>query len=344
MVGVPQGLRRAHALHVGVQVNTPEASELAVAVELPEGFGAEQSRFELEPLHDGQERAVEFRFTAADDTPRLAEGTLTVGGKLRGEDVFFAYPIRLAVGAVAYTVQEEYEMQGRVVTDNPEMLVLDNSYIQAKFIADGAIVHDLVLRDTGTDHLIPGRYPFGWVWYSFRAGWQLEEVSGPGERVRARVVGAHPADGTPITVLWSLEQNDNHLTIEIETGEAGPVSNAFYLMSRIGVMGEGERSIWPTAEGLQSLAWRGGVREVAAGDFSERWLAVQDDASDQTFGCIYHFPALDRVRVSPGSSGFNYMVFYPRDDRRIGNVTFVLSATPGGVDRVQDLYRQLNLQ
>jgi hypothetical protein len=221
---------------------------------------------------------------------------------------------------------------------------MENSHVLATFIEGNGVVHDLVLRDTGTDHLIPTSYPFGWVWYAFGAKWRVEEISEAGDRVWARVKGEHPEDGTPITMMWSLEEGANHILIDIDTGDAGPVESAFYMMSRIGIDGNGERSIWPTADGLQSLKWRGGRREVSAETLSEGWMAVEDTVTGQTFGCMFNFPSLDRVRVHPGNNNYNYMIFYPKKDIPIGDITFALSATLGEVDRVQELYQQLNLQ
>lgn len=329
---------------VNVKVNTIMPSDLSVAVELPEGFGAEQARFELDPLKDGQEQTVEFRFTTDDDTPRVEGGTLTVAGELRGDEFSRSYPIRLAVGTVIYHKSEEYKTHATMVPEPMQLLAMENSHVLATFIERNGVVHDLVLRDTDTDHLVPTAYPFGWVWYGFDADWRVEEISDCGQRVWARVVGRHPEDGTPITMMWSLQQGANHITIDIDTGEAGPVESAFYLMSRIGIDGNGERSIWPTADGLKSLEWRGGCRDVPAEELSQNWMAVQDDATGQTFGCIYSFPSLDRVRIFPGNNNFNYMIFYPDPEVPIGDITFALSATLGEVDRVQELYQQLNLQ
>lgn len=331
-------------LPVTVQVNTVMASDLTVSVELPEGFGAEPAQVELDPLQDGQEQSVQFRFTAPDDTPRVADGALVIAGTLRGQEFSQRHPIRLAVGTVIYHKQEAYKTHATMTPESMDLLAMENSNVLATFIENNGVVHDLILRDTNTDHLVPSPYPFGWVWYALSAGWRVTETSECGDRVWAKVEGRHPQEGWPLTMTWSLAEGDNHITIDIETGDAGPITNAFYMMSRIGIDGVGERSIWPTADGLQELAWRRGRREVSAADLSEGWMAVQDDATGQTFGCLFSFPSLDSVSVRPGDNNFNYMVFFPKADEPIGDITFVLSATLGGVERVQELYRQLNLQ
>ena len=74
---------------------------------------------------------------------------------------------------------------------------------------------------------------------------------------------------------------------------------------------------------------------------SASWLAVQDDDAGQTFGCVYEFPSLDHISLAPGQSNFNYMIFYPREDAPIGNITFHLSATPGDVQGVIGLHDRL---
>jgi len=330
-------------LPVSVTVNTVDPSRLTASVEVGGGFAAEESALDLGELSGGQERTVQFRFTTDDDTPRMEEGTLTIAGTVRGEPFERSYPIRLAAGTVIYHKAEEYKTHASMVPEEMPLLALENSHVLATIIENNAVVHDLVLRDTGTDHLVPSPYPFGWVWYAFSAHWQTEEISGCGERVWVRIKGTHPEDGSPITMTISLAEGENHIRIDIDTGDAGPVSSTFYLMSRIGVDGHGERSIWPTADGLQELAWRKGRREVSAEDLTEHWMAVQDDVTGQTFGCIFSFPSLHHVDVHPGNNNFNYMIFHPRKDVPIGDITFVLSATLGEVDRVQELYRRLNL-
>lgn len=144
-------------------------------------------------------------------------------------------------------------------------------------------------------------------------------------------------------MTYTLAEGDNHLMVDIRTNGAGPIEKPFFLMSRIGIDGVGERTIWPTADGLQELAWRKGRRDVPATDLSEGWMAVQDDVTGQTFGCVYSFPSLDYVSLRPGDNNFNYMIFYPNPNEPIGDITFALSATLGDVSAVQELYRRLNL-
>jgi len=331
-------------LPVGVTVNTVQPAELTASVELPEGFGAEQASLPLRALAQGAEQTVQFRFTAGDDTPRVAEGALTIAGTLRGEPFSRSYPLRLAVGTVIYHKAEEYKTHAQMVPEEMDLLALENSHVLATIIENNGVVHDLVLRDTDTDHLVPSAYPFGLVWYGFSARWRHDDMSGCGERVWARLRGTHPEDGTPITMTYSLAQGENHLTVDIETNDAGPVKAPFYLMSRIGIDGNGERTIYPTADGLQEIAWRKGRRDVPAEELSEHWMAVQDDATGQTFGCIYSFDSLHHVNLQPGSSNFNYMIFYPREDVPIGDITFVLSATLGDVEQVRELYGRLGVQ
>lgn len=329
-------------LPVSVTVNTVAPAELTVSVELPEGFGVDTPSQALRPLRTGEEQTVSFRFTAQGDTPRVAEGALKVTGTLRGEPFTRSLPIRLAVGAVIYQKEEAYKTHASMVAESMPLVCLENSHVLATIIENNGVVHDLVLRDTNTDHLVPSPYPFGLVWYGFPGGWRRDEISGPGERVFLRLRGTHP-DGTPVTMTYTLAEGDNHLLVDIKTNGAGPTEKPFYLMSRIGIDGVGERTIWPTADGLQELAWRGGRRDVPATDLSEHWMAVQDDATGQTFGCVYSFPSLDHVALRPGDSNFNYMIFYPNPNEPIGDIAFALSATLGDVSAVQELYRRLSL-
>jgi hypothetical protein len=197
-----------------------------------------------------------------------------------------------------------------------------------------------VLRDTNMDHLVPSPYPFGWVWYGYSGGWTRDEMSECGDEVWMRLKGSSP-DGKPVTMTFSLGPEDDYLKIAIETNGAGPIGKPFYLMSRIGSDGRQQSLLWPTADGIKSLLWRKGTRTVPAADLTESWLAMHDDLTDQTFGCVYSFPSLDRVNLAPGQSGYNYMIFYPKADAPIGDITFYLSATEGDVDRVVDLYGRL---
>lgn len=329
-------------LPVSVTVNTVMPAELTASVRVPEGFGVEVPAQPLRPLNAGDSQTVRFRFTAADDTPRVAEGSLTIAGTLRGQAFERSYPIRLAVGAVIYEKQEPYKLHASMVPEPMPLTCLENSHVLATIIENSGVVHDLVLRDTDTDHLVPSAYPFGLVWYGFPGRWTRDEISGPSERIWLRLKGTHP-DGTPVTMTYTLAEGDNYLTVDIRTNGAGPTDRPFYLMSRIGIDGRDERTIWPTAAGLQELAWRRGRRDVPATDLSEHWMAVQDDATAQTFGCIFSFPSLHHVHIAPGDSNFNYMIFYPDPDEPIGDITFVLSATLGDVSAVQDLYRRLEL-
>lgn len=329
-------------LPVSVTVNTVAPAELTVSVELPEGFGTDTPSQALRPLRTGEEQTVSFRFIAQGDTPRVAEGALKVAGTLRGEPFERRLPIRLAVGTVVYQKDEPYKTHASMSAETMPLICLENSHVLATIIENNGVVHDLVLRDTDTDHLVPSPYPFGLVWYGFPGGWRRDEISGPGERVFLRLRGTHP-DGTPVTMTYTLAEGDNHLMVDIRTNGAGPIEKPFYLMSRIGIDGVGERTIWPTADGLQELAWRKGRRDVPATDLSEGWMAVQDDVTGQTFGCVYSFPSLDYVSLRPGDNNFNYMIFYPNPNEPIGDITFALSATLGDVSAVQELYRRLNL-
>lgn len=327
-------------LPVSVTVNTVAPAELTVSVEVPEGFGVDTPAQPLRPLATGDEQSVSFRFTAQGDTPRVAEGALKVAGTMRGEPFERSLPIRLAVGAVVYQKDEPYKTHASMTAETMPLLCLENSHVLATIIENNGVVHDLVLRDTDTDHLVPSPYPFGLVWYGFPGGWARDELSGPGESVSLRLRGTHP-DGTPVTMTYTLAEGENHLTVDIQTDGAGPTEKPFYLMSRIGIDGVGERTIWPTADGLQELAWRRGRRDVPATDLAEHWMAIQDDATGQTFGCVYSFPSLDHVHLAPGDNNFNYMIFYPKTDEPIGDITFVLSATLGDVSAVRELHERL---
>jgi len=326
-------------LPVTVQVNTVEPSDLRATVTAPDGFSAQPSEHKLEALREGQEQTVEFRFSTQDDTPRASEGTLTIAGALRGKPFSRSYPVRLACGAVIYHKTEKYKLGASTPVEPRPLLCLENSKVLATVIEGGGVVHDLVLRETYTDHLVPSEYPFGLVWYGF-GGWQVDEMSGCGEGVWARLK-SQTRDGHPVSMAYSLEDGDNHLTVAVETGDAGPVPIPFYLMSRIGVDGRAQRTRYPTADGIKDLAWRGGRRTVTPAELSATWLAVQDDASAQTFGCVYDFPSLDHISLAPGDSNFNYMIFYPRADVPIGNLVFYLSATTGDVQKVIELQERL---
>jgi hypothetical protein len=329
----------APVLPVSVQVNTVERSDLRVSAELPDGFSAEPKEHSLPPLSGGEKQQVQFTFSAEDDTPRVAEGTLAVAGTLRGKPFSRSYPVRLACGAVIYHKMEKYKLGASTPVEPRPLLCLENSKVLATVIEGSGVVHDLILRDTYTDHLVPSEYPFGLVWYGF-GGWQMDEMSGCGESIWARLRGTTKA-GEPVTMTYALNDGDNHLTVAVETGDAGPVPIPFYLMSRIGVDGRDERTLYPTADGIKEIAWRRGTRTLTPDQLSVTWLAVQDDALGQTFGCVYQFPSLDRVNLAPGQSNFNYMIFYPREDVPIGDITFHLSATLGDVQEVIELHDRL---
>ncbi len=326
-------------LPVSVKVNTITSADLLATVELPDGFSAQPSEQKLRALRNGEEQTVEFTFAADDDTPRVAEGTLTIAGTLRDKPFTRSFPIRLACGTVIYHKMEKYKTSASGTTDPKPLLCLENSHILATIIENSGVVHDLILRDTYTDHLVPSEYPFGLVWYGF-GGWKLDDISQCGESVWAQLKSA-TKDGHPVTMRYTLNQGGNHLTVVIDTDDAGPAPIPFYLMSRIGVDGRGERTLYPTADGIKTIAWRKGRRTVTPDELTASWLAVQDDDSGQTFGCVYEFPSLDHISLAPGQSNFNYMIFYPREDMPIGNITFHLSATFGDVQKVIELHDRL---
>lgn len=324
-----------------IVVNSSQPVELTARVETPPGFAAQPAQIPLGPLMGGQRRSVEFSFTAPDRTPRVAEGALVLSGRLRGKPYEWRHPLRFACGTVVYYKDEYYKLHATMEPTQLPLLCLENSHVLATIIENGGIVHDLVLRDTNMDHLVPSPYPFGWVWYGWRGGWSKEEVSPcSDDGVWARLRGTAP-DGKPVTMTFSLGADDDFLKIAIETGDAGPVQNAFYLMSRIGADGSKSAVYWPTAAGVQSLGWGKGRRNVPAGDLAEKWLAMRDEPTDQTFGCVFDFPALDSVSLQPGLNGFHYMIFSPKADVPIGDITFYLYATQGGVEQVRTLSQRL---
>jgi hypothetical protein len=298
-----------------VTVNTQDPSDLTATVEVPEGFTVEPASIKLDPLEDAQSQTIEFSFGAPDATPRMAEGTLIISGMLRGKPWEWRHTVRLACGTVIYYKDEEYKTHASMTPTAMPLLCLENSHVLTTIIESNGIVHDLVLRDTNMDHLVPSPYPFGWVWYGYSGGWTRDEMSECGDEVWMRLKGSSP-DGKPVTMTFSLGPEDDYLKIAIETNGAGPIGKPFYLMSRIGSDGRQQSLLWPTADGIKSLLWRKGTRTVPAADLTESWLAMHDDLTDQTFGCVYSFPSLDRVNLAPGQSGYNYMIFYPNNGGR----------------------------
>ncbi len=330
------------ALPVTAQVNTRRAVRLTARVESPEGFAAEQATLAFPPLSGGKQATVTFRFTAPDPTPRVEEGTLKVEGTVAGRPFSRTFPIRLAVGAVIYRRPEDYQLHASMRPKKMPLIALENSHILATIIPNSVVVHDLVLRDTGHDHLVPDPYPFGWAWYSFNARWRTDKLSGCGDRVWARIRGRHPADKKPIVMTFRLGKDDNYLLIDIDTDGAGPVKSHFCLISRIGFEKKDERVFYPTAKGLKQWNGRGHI-DIPAARFKQGWFAVQDDATGETLGCLFDFPALDYVDLRRHYHG-HYMMFHPRKDRPIGAIRFALFATLGKADEVQKLYKRLGMK
>ncbi len=329
-------------LSVTAQANGRRPVRLTARVELPEGFGAQQPSLRFPSLSNGRAATVTFRFTAPDAAPRVAMGKLRVEGDIAGEPYARVLPIRLAVGAVIYERHEDYQLHASMAPKKMPLLALENSHILATIIPNSVVVHDLVLRDTGHDHLVPASYPLGWSWYSFNAKWRTEKLSPCGASVSARIVGRHPVDHKPITMTFSLGKDDNHILIDINTNGAGPVANHFCLISRIGADKKGERVFYPTLKGLKQ--WNGRRQiDIPAAQFKQGWFAVQDDATGETLGCLFDFPTLDYVDLRRHYYG-HYMMFHPRQDRPIGNIRFALSATLGKADQVQRLYERLGMK
>jgi hypothetical protein len=206
------------------------------------------------------------------------------------------------------------------------------------------VVHDLVLRETNQDMLLESMYPFGLVWYQWRAAWRLKGVTPAGPEVRAEFESAAP-NGKPVTMTATLREGDSHLTVAYDASESGPVACPFYLMSRLGRGGTHVGNVMhvPTRRTVLQRPWDKGRAfvDVAAADLAEPWLAIADSINGQVFSVSFAFDSLKSVQVSSGQSGFNYMIFNPDPDKPPGRIVFRLAAQKGGMDEALALQRPL---
>jgi hypothetical protein len=315
-------------------------------IEGAEGFpvDARKRAIQVDGGRDAYQATFAFKPCAQEN--RVEEGRLVVEGRIGGLPLRRELPLRVARGCVAYREKRVVRMSNSSQSETKANLVtLENSRIKVRIIPQTAVVHELVLRETNNDVLAEGTYPFGLVWYAWKGGWSLKEVSPSGPETRA-VFRSRGPDGKPVTMTATLRRGESYCAVVYDASAVRkPTPQSFYLMSRLGKGGTHADNLMhiPTRKRVVKRLWRKarGFKEFDARNLSEPWLAVTNPANNQVFSVSYVFDALDCVRVSSGAAGFNYMVFRPLKDRLPGRIVFRLAAQPGGQDEAVELQRKL---
>lgn len=317
---------------------------LHAEVKVPQGFVATPSRLELRP--DGSGRiAARVSLIDQETRARVGTGSVRIAGTVRGRRLEREYPLRLARGTVLY--DETLVMKtGAAGEGAPTRLVaLENDQIKANFVLGTAVLHDLVIRETNTDVLARGEYPFGMVLYGWRGSrWSEASRTFDGQRAELKLTSTSP-DGHPVTMTATLRHGEPFVRVAYDFGSSGPLTESFYLMSRISLDGTRDVMILPRRSGVQERKW-GETRfvDVPVAELAEPFLAVRNSATDEGFVVAFRAPAFPTVAVSSGSSGFNYMIFRPDAKAPPRRAVFLLAALKGSADSLLQFGRQLVLR
>lgn len=332
---------KGSTIEVSARSNLPAPLPVTVAVQVPAGYRAEPAE---QVVRCSRGAPVTIRSTIAARTaapPAVAEALVRVSATVRGQPYVQDRRIRLAHGAVTYREPKSVRYAAAQESRRDvELVVLENPQLKATFIEAIGVLHELVLRETGSDHLAEGDYPFGFTWYGGPGGWRLTELSPPGESVSATFT-THARGGAAITLKASLGREDEFVKLEYDTGAMAKAYGSFYLMSRVSRTGEHDVMYVPLKKGLRKMPWtkRGAITPTIA-DLAERWLAVHSTAKDEVLSVIYNVPQMESVLCRPRNNSHNYWVFHLNPGAP-GKMTFWIAAHKGGLERVRELYRAL---
>lgn len=322
-------------VEVHVTSNRPETLRVTMTVEVPAGYRAEPARQQIRCTRPQTPATARALIRAVGGSQAVSFATVRLATTIRGKPVTYERKLRLARGAVTYRepksvrygAAEESRHQVRLV-------VLENPQIKATFIEAIGVLHELILNETGTDHLAEGDYPFGFTWYGGPSGWHLVRLGKPGDRVEA-VFAGRAKGGGPVTLTATLGKRDSFVELNYNTDGMTAAYGAFYLMSRLSKTGEQDTMFVPLKSGVRRLPWkRGGQVVVEPGDLAERWLAIHSAQKDETLFTTFTVPALEHVLCRPRSSSWHYWIFALQPEPP-GVIRFRLGAVKGGVERAR---------
>ena len=322
--------------------NLPDPVPVSLTVSAPEGYRAEPQHQTIRASRtDG---TVNVRATIVADgsqPPPVTFADVRVEATVRGQPVIREQRIRLARGAVTYREPKSIRYgAAQESRHDAELIVLENPILKATFVEDTGVFHELILRETGSDHFCEGDYPFGMTWYAGPGGWRLEELSPAGATVSAKLEG-RTRDGTPISLTATLAQDEPFVKLVYDTHGLKEAYGAFYIMSRLSRSGAEDTMITPLVTGIHRAPWfKGKTIEPPAADLTQRWLAVHSTEQDEVLGVVYDIPALDKVVCRPRSAGHNYWIFKLKPEPP-ETMTFWVSAQKGGVDRIRELCNEI---
>ncbi len=305
---------------------------LRASVQVPQGFAADPAEATVTPAADGRVE-MPIRFSDKEPASRVAAGEVRVAGTVRGRPVELRWPVRLARGTVLYDeTQPVRAHSGGDPTPTP-MIALENEHVKATFIPGSGVLHDLVLRQTGTDVLVPGEYPFGMVLYAWKgSAWSVASRSADGRRAELRLTATSP-DGKPVAMTASLESGDAFVRVEYDFGEAAPFAESFYLMSRVSQDGKSDVMLVPRKSGDLQRKWgQAAFLPVKVADLASNTLTVRSEKSGEALVVAFAAPAIEELSLSSGGSGYNYMLFRPAPATPPGKMRFLLGALQGTPD------------
>lgn len=318
------------------------AAEVNLRVEIvtPSGFAATPNQFELKPDSAGRIEA-EAQLKDNDTTSRVGLGELRITGTVRGRTFERKCPIRLARGAVAYEETLPVKSHAGGEAGPTRLIALENERIKANFIPGSGVLHDLVLRETNTDVLVSGEYPYGMVLYGGWSGGTEVSHGSDGKHAEVRLASVSP-DGRPVTMTAGLNSGDDFVRVEYDFHDAAPIKHSFYLMSRISLDGTADVMLIPKKAGEVQRPWgQTGFLSVKAEELSVSYLAVRNSKTGEVFAVAYQAPAFGDLSLSSGANGYNYMLFNPLPNTPPGKAVFLLGTLKGTVEDARRLGERL---
>ena len=302
-------------------------AELTATLTLPDGYAADATSKPLVLPADGSDKLAEFAVSATPEAPPVTECKLVVEGDIRGVPHREEATYRLARGAVGYR-QPKSARLGAAESSRREMdlVCLENSRIKATLYPVNGVLHELFHRQTGTDCLGKGDYPFGAAWYGGPGPQFADFERGQGE-VRAEFSGA--AKGMPLTMTATLERDSSFVRVDWDCGDAAAIDASYYVMSRLSLGGQADLLTAPLKTGAITMDWASRrSRTVALADLAAPVLGVQNPGADEVFLVGFRDIPFDRVSLRTRSASHNYMIFGPAE-RAPDKFTFWFGVLPG---------------
>jgi len=321
---------------VNVEVKTVLGDDKAkgtVSVEL-EGFA--KFAFEKNKEEWTLDGAKEHTFVFTVKTPQAQNitelGKVIVRGNFAGNlKREWSVPLRATTGTAAYRETR----RGKITNASPdvsdlEFACLENEQLIAKFMVSNGVLHNLIVRRTGTELLSPDTYPFGLTWYNRKTDWTLKSME----------AGQLTLSSGEISLTASVKAGQESLDVSYDaTGVKLTSKDNLLLMSRIskgdGIYNNNVMHV-PLKNEVQAMKWKSPRKEYKPEEIAKPWLAVEDKASHHILATFFDVPDLEKVSLAPGQNSFNYETFYLKEGASAGKIHFRLFGAQGGMEKIPE--------